>query len=259
MPNERLRSSIIAANLSIIDLATHVGVDPKTVERWVTKARIPHRTHRWATASLLNTDEAYLWPDVLDDVRIRSASEAEFLHLYPHRGALPPSLLPTLFERATDAIEVLVYSGLFLPDSYPDLAGMLMVKASTGTKVRILAGDPDSAAVARRGDEEGIGDGLAARIRLSLGYLALALEIPGVDIRLHATTLYASVYRLDEDMLVNIHTYGAPAAHNPVIHLRRVPGGRLFGHYLASFDRVWATANPVHHNHAVGREHRKVP
>jgi hypothetical protein len=33
MPNERLRSSIIAANLSIIDLAAHVGVDPKTVER----------------------------------------------------------------------------------------------------------------------------------------------------------------------------------------------------------------------------------
>jgi hypothetical protein len=32
-------------------------------------------------------------------------------------------------------------------------------------------------------------------------------------------------------MLVNAHVYGAPAAHSPVLHLRRLPGGRLFDHY----------------------------
>jgi hypothetical protein len=47
----------------------------------------------------------------------------------------------------------------------------------------------------------------------------------------------------DDDMLVNAHVYGAPAAHSPVLHLRRLPGGRLFDHYQASFERVWEQAS----------------
>jgi hypothetical protein len=45
--------------------------------------------------------------------------------------------------------------------------------------------------------------------------------------------------------LVNAHAYGAPAAQSPVLHLRQLPGGRLFEHYLASFDRVWELAKPA--------------
>jgi hypothetical protein len=45
-------------------------------------------------------------------------------------------------------------------------------------------------------------------------------------------------------MLINAHVYGAPAAHSPVLHLRRLPGGRLFDHYQASFERVWNQASP---------------
>jgi hypothetical protein len=43
---------------------------------------------------------------------------------------------------------------------------------------------------------------------------------------------------LDDDLLVNAHVYGAPAAHSPVLHLRRLSGGQLFDHYQASFERV---------------------
>src|SRR5262245_34111049 len=107
MPNERLRSSIATANLSVLDVASHIGVDPKTVERWITKARVPHRTHRWSTAKLLGADEAYLWPETVDDLRAKSASEAEFLQLYPHRGSVPASLWETLLDRAMDCIDVL--------------------------------------------------------------------------------------------------------------------------------------------------------
>jgi hypothetical protein len=69
--------------------------------------------------------------------------------------------------------------------------------------------------------------------------------VPGVELRLHDTTLYASIYRSDETLLANVHAFGAPAAQNPVLHLRRVPGGRVVDHYLTSFDRVWAGAKPV--------------
>jgi hypothetical protein len=67
--NERLRSRITGARLIITEVAAQVGVDPKTVERWIVLGRIPHRSHRWATASLLDTDEAYLWPELADERR----------------------------------------------------------------------------------------------------------------------------------------------------------------------------------------------
>jgi Domain of unknown function (DUF5919) len=241
--NERLRSRITGARLTIAEVAAQVGVDPKTVERWIVLGRIPHRSHRWATASLLGTDEAYLWPELADDRRTQAASTSELVTLYPNRGAVPGALWRSLLEAATDRIDVLVYAGLFLPDGYPEIAKLLVTKAEQGTRVRLTLGDPDSEAVHRRGEEERIGDGLAARVRLGLMYLRGAIGAPGVELRFHATTLYNSIYRFDDDMLVNAHVYGAPAAHSPVLHLRRLPGGRLFDYYQASFERVWEQAS----------------
>jgi hypothetical protein len=243
--NERLRSCITGARLTIPDVAAQVGVDPKTVERWIVLGRVPHRSHRWATASLLGTDEAYLWPEIADNRRTQAASAAELVTLYGNRGAVPGALWRSLLEAAAGNIDVLVFSGLFLPDGYPEVAKLLAAKAEQGVNVRLALGDPDSEAVRRRGDEEGIGDGLAARVRLSLLYLREAVGAPGVELRFHATTLYNSIYRFDDDMLVNAHVYGSPAAHSPVLHLRRLPGGRLFDHYQASFERVWEQANAV--------------
>jgi hypothetical protein len=241
--NERLRSCITGARLTIAEVAAQVGVDPKTVERWIVLGRVPHRSHRWATASLLGTDEAYLWPDLADERRTQAASTSELVTLYPNRGAVPGALWRSLLEAATDRIDVLVYAGLFLPDGYPEIAKLLASKAEQGTKVRLTLGDPDSEAVRLRGEEERIGDGLAARVRLGLMYLRDAIGAPGVELRFHATTLYNSIYRFDDDMLVNAHVYGAPAAHSPVLHLRRLPGGQLVDHYQASFERVWEQAS----------------
>jgi transcriptional regulator with XRE-family HTH domain len=240
--NERLRGCMVAAQLTILDVAAKVGVDPKTVERWITTDRIPHRTHRWATASLLKTDETYLWPETVSQKQARSASDAELLALYPDRGAVPTQLWHRLIDLATEGIDILVFAGLFLPDGNPRLAKVLASKAETGTRIRLALGDPDCDAVRLRGAEERIGDGLAARIRLSLAYLEEACAAPGVELRLHTTTLYNSVYRFDDDLLVNTHAYGAPAAQSPVMHLRRLPGGRLFDHYRSSFERVWELA-----------------
>jgi Domain of unknown function (DUF5919) len=173
----------------------------------------------------------------------RRASTSELVTLYPNGGAVPGPLWRSLLEATSDRIDVLVFAGLFLPDGYPEIAKLLASKAEQGTTVRLILGDPDSDAVRRRGEEERIGDGLAARVRLGLMYLRDAIGAPGVELRFHATTLYNSIYRFDDDMLVNAHVYGAPAAHSPVLHLRRLPGGQLFDHYQASFERVWEQAS----------------
>jgi len=95
-----------------------------------------------------------------------------------------------------------------------------------------------------RDREEGIGGTLAAKIRSALTYYRPLADMEGCEVRLHSTTLYASLFRYDDEILVNPHAYGEPASANPTLHLRRIDGGTVAGHYLASFERVWATAMP---------------
>ena len=53
MPNERLRALLLERGQTPDKLADAVSVDPKTVERWVTKGRTPYRAHRYAVAAFL--------------------------------------------------------------------------------------------------------------------------------------------------------------------------------------------------------------
>ena len=78
-----------------------------------------------------------------------------------------------------------------------------------------------------------------------MSYVQPAFEASGLEVRLHDTTLYNSIFRFDDDVLVNTHAYGAVAAKSPVLHVRRIAGGRLFAHYMESFERVWDEASPL--------------
>ena len=62
---------------------------------------------------------------------------------------------------------------------------------------------------------------------------------PNTAFRTHSTTLYNSIYRADDEMLVNTHVYGLPGHMTPLMHLRRVPGAELFAAYAESYERVW--------------------
>jgi hypothetical protein len=109
-------------------------------------------------------------------------------------------------------------------------------------RVRLLLGDPDGVSLAARDAEVRIGGGVAGRVQAVLAYYR---PLAGVaEIRLHDTPLYNSIYRFDDDMLVNTHVYGILAAYTPTVHLRRVDGA-YFGTYLESFERVWASARPA--------------
>ena len=64
MPNERLRATLLERGLTPSALGEELGVDHKTVERWIA-GRVPYRKYRYDVASRLGVDEAYLWPDAL--------------------------------------------------------------------------------------------------------------------------------------------------------------------------------------------------
>lgn len=242
MVNERLRARIAARGWQPCDLAERVQVDPKTVERWIHDGRLPHRTTRWSVAHALGVDELSLWPEVADQPRAKAASQAELVVLYPDRGSVPAALWTSMIREARETITLLVYAGLFWFDSHAELCDLLVARAESGVQVRLALGDPDSPAIAARGVEEGID--MAARTRLTLGLINPIVGRSGIDVRLHTTTLYASLYRADDVMLANTHVLGQPALHSPVLHLNRIPGAQMFDRYAASFERAWGTARP---------------
>ncbi|MGQ0466901.1 MAG: helix-turn-helix domain-containing protein [Sporichthyaceae bacterium] len=240
--NARLRDALLCCDLTTAEVAAKLGVDRKTVERWVGLGRIPYPQSRRQLSVLLGRSEAYLWPEALTPGQQTSALEAELVRVYPHRASVPGELWQQLLASAAERVEILVYAGIWLPDQNPRLADLLNRKARDGVEVRILLGDPDSSDVARRGAEEGIGDAMAGKVRNVLVHYAALAGAPNVEVRLHSTTLYTSIYRFDDHLLANSHVFGFPAAHAPVLHVRRLPTGSLFETYSDSFDKVWATA-----------------
>lgn len=238
--NDTLRRALSDARLDEVEVSSALGVDPKTVQRWL-MGRVPQRRHRWGLADLVSRHESELWPDLTGG---QSGSCPEIRGTYPHRGAVPRELWHGLFSTATRDIGILVYSGLFLAE---DVATQrtLAERARSGVSVRILLGDPDSRSIADRGDEEGIGDAIAAKVRNTIVLYRPLLAVDGVQIRLHDTILYNSIYRADDDLLVNAHVLGVAAAYAPVLHLRQTSPGDLVSTYLDSFERVWAGARPM--------------
>ena len=245
MANDRLREALARSDLTTADLAVKLEVDPKTIERWVTRGRNPRERHRQRLAELLCESEGYLWPTALSPIRRSQAAESEIVHVYPHRASVPADVWRRLIGEAEQNIDLLMYSGMFLIDENPMLTSMLQQRADAGVRVRILLGDPASDGVRDRGSEEGIDDALAAKIRSVMVRYRELNGVAGIEVRLHGTTLYNSIYRFDDQMLINSHVYGFPAAHAPVLHLRRLNAGILFETYAESYKQVWTAAKPA--------------
>ena len=240
--NEPLRRALLQARLRENDVAARLGVDPKTVRRWL-NGRVPYPHNRSAIADLVGADEGDLWPDAGGPLAARTRPD-ELGTVYPHRWAVPRETWTRLFNSAEQEIGILAYSALFLSEDAGILRN-LADKGRAGITVRIALGDPDGPNVAQRGDEEGIGDAMPAKIRNALMLYRPLTTIQNIEIRLHRTVLYNSIYRADDQLLVNQHTYGLPAAQAPVFCLRNNGGCEMGDLYLASFERVWACAAPL--------------
>ncbi|MGP3775210.1 XRE family transcriptional regulator [Streptomyces sp. SDT5-1] len=225
-------------------LAERVGIDPKSVERWVNLGRVPRRATAHKAAETLGEDVHALWPS-LRQARTARAVSPELVALYERRADLPVSAFIDLIAAARTGVDILVYAGVFLHEAYPGLNDLLRQVAGSGGQVRIAVGDADSENVRARGLEEKFGHGIESRCQLALMHYMPLIGVPGISLRTHSTTLYNSLYRVDDQMLVNAHVWGVNAYGAPVWHLRRAEGGTMFDTYAESFDAVWATGTPV--------------
>ena len=244
MSNERLRSALLAQGLTVADLADAIEVNPKTVERWITQGKVPYRRHQYATAALLKVDVTTLWDDSRAVESATDLSKAEIVTVYPHRHTVPAGLWREMYARAERRIDVLVYAGLWLSED-PLFHDLLKAKVERGVQIRLLLGDPGCEAVRQRGMDEGHGI-MDGKIRNALhNYRPLFTTHPDIDFRLHDSPLYNSLFRSDDEILVNAHVYGIGAYMAPVLHLRRLPGGGLFDTYANSIERTWTGARQV--------------
>ncbi|MFF8384896.1 helix-turn-helix domain-containing protein [Streptomyces kanasensis] len=244
MSNERLRTVMEAGGWTHAAFAGVTGVDPKSVERWVNLGRTPRRATALAAAEALGEDVHALWP-ALRQARAARAVSPELVALYGQRADLPVSVFVDLLSQARQRIDVLVYAAVFLHEAYPRLNDLLRERADEGCTIRIAVGDADDPNVQQRGREEKFGHGIESRCRLALLHYRPLADVPGIELRTHGTTLYNSLYRADDQMLVNAHVWGVNAYGAPVWHLRRHGDGGMFDTYAGSFDAVWETARPV--------------
>ena len=176
--------------------------------------------------------------------RSSAVLESEVVAVYPHRPEVPRDMWERLFSSAGREVGVLACSGLFLSED-AKVQQIFKAKAGNGVRVRILPGDPDSQAVADRGDDEGAGDAMAARGRNALALYRPRRAVEGVEFRLHRTVLDSSVYLADGQVLVSTHIHGVAAAQAPVWHLRKLAGGALTSLYPGGFERVGESATPA--------------
>jgi hypothetical protein len=244
MANERLRKAMATSHKSVQDLSEAAGVNEKTVQRWIA-GRVPHARHRWSVASLLGEDERFLWPAAEGKLEPGTASTAEVVAAYAHRADVPPERWWSLMVDAKRQIDLLAYATQFLPEAHPRLFDLLRGKAAADCRIRIALVDPDCRQVAERDAEERMKGSLVSRVRMSTSYFRELVGCEGVELRQHATPLYNSLFRFDDEMFVTPHLYSTTGYRAPLLHLRRLGADGAFDSFAGHFEGVWASAKPV--------------
>ncbi|MRH90007.1 XRE family transcriptional regulator [Nocardia sp. SYP-A9097] len=240
----RLESAMLRAQLDSVALAAAVGVDVKTVNRWLT-GRVPHRRTRVEVARVLSESEDVLWPQTRPDLVAGAPATAEVLAAYAHRAEIPTDVWTSLLLKANETIDIVGYAYPFVFELMPDAADIVAAKCRNGVRVRLGFADPDCAHVLERDTLEQMGGTLPGRIRNALSMLGPLTEAPGCMIGLHSTHLYNSVFRFDDEMVVTPYLIRARGYQHPALHLRRLSKHGIFASFADQVEQIWGTVTPL--------------
>ncbi|WP_242623937.1 hypothetical protein [Micromonospora kangleipakensis] len=231
--NERLRETLLSLNESPADFAGKLGVDPKTVERWIGNAnRHPHPRTAYLAARLLDVDVTYLWPSIHGNRTSKISGSDELTACWPGRAAVPHDLWPRLLTEAQRRITIMGDFGL--PDLIPNLPRLLADKTARRIQVRIIITDPHTAT-----------NPIDTARALAAEATYLPLTDHGVNVARYPGNLATTILWVDDDLIVRTGIDGCPAAFAPIIHLRALPNGPLSRLYLTSLDTITETAIPA--------------
>ncbi|MDE0545929.1 helix-turn-helix domain-containing protein [Microbacterium sp. C7(2022)] len=241
---KRLAEQMQQRHINIRDLAARAGCDERTIQRALNGETTPQLRVAEAIAAVLECEPDDLWPRAGAGASLNGALT---VRLFPSRAQVPVDVWRDALAAAASRIDICVYGGTFLFDNVHGFLRLVRDAASRGVQVRIAVGDPGSSAVHQRGLEEGIGDSLAGRCRLTLSRLAPIHDLEGVQIRTHSTPLYVSMFFIDDTLYANHHILGSPAGDNPVIEIPRDLDPEVWESYTNSFEQIWVGAHPAHY------------
>lgn len=249
VPNELLKAKLRECGLSPSQLARRVGVELKTVRRWLANAYASVREdNARQAATALDCTPHDLWPTKFapEPATARPDTPVPFSPTtYASRTQVPIAAWQDHFTGAQTSIDILVFAATFLFDTLDGFTTTLTESAGRGVQVRFLVGDPHGDNMTLRGEEEGIGESVKARSHNSVELLRPYTTTPGFAVRTHETTLYSSIFRVDNDVIINFHIYGSPGRDNPVMIFSRQQEPRLWATFERAFTRVWDDAQPL--------------
>lgn len=249
--NQRLADAIRSSGRSLEDLAADVGAHPKSLERWISSGRLPHLASRQHLATLLGVPMPVLWPESSG----AAYGISELVGIYPTRNELSPSTVASLLDDATAHVDVLAYSAMWLWDTVPRFRERL-AREDRGRRGRAnlpRRSEKRCGAHSGRGGRIGgrHGESLQDRDRLREGRPGRQRWRPTSPRRRPASSASverrctASIFRFDDELLVNTHFWGNAASDSPLLHLRCGDDRGIAANALRSFDRVWDQARPL--------------
>jgi transcriptional regulator with XRE-family HTH domain len=242
--NQPLMQALTRANMTEAQLARAVGVDPKTIGRWITDpTRVPHARHRAAASRALDEEETVLWPSVQQ--LVKSGADRELVQMYPYRSAAPASLWRQLIHSAETELTFAGYTNYFLWLEHANLGALLRKKAEAGCRIRFILGDPASPVTRQRELEEDVPLTLSTRIAVTISELQRLRDVPQIEARLETGHAHLSVFRFDQDMIVTPLLPGRIGHDAPMMHLRRAQTDGVFDRFAGHTEDLWARGRDV--------------
>jgi transcriptional regulator with XRE-family HTH domain len=240
-PNMRLKRQMTKAGYSILRLHNESGVSERTIGRYLSgESANPRRGEAETVAGVLGCSVGDLWPELE-----LAGHDIIPVGVFPSRADIPVDFWRRFFNEAKERIDLCVFGGTFLYDALPGFNRMVREAADRGVTVRFAVGDPGSSAVHQRGIEEGIGDSLASRCRMTLNRVEPIAGHDNVEIRTHGMPLYVSMFRADDLLIANHHILGSPASNNPALVFCRDDAAELWELYQTSYEHIWSKSRPV--------------
>jgi lambda repressor-like predicted transcriptional regulator len=242
MANEPLVAAMRARSLSERQLAERVGVDWRTVQRWVSDPlRTPQPRIRVKVAAELQVSEADVWPNVRHMVKV--GADKEVVTVYPSHSAVPASVWQHLVADAQHEIVFCETVSYWYWYDVPDLTRILREKAESGCRVRVMIGVVDDELI--RADEAAtdIPLTLSSRIEQTRHLLEPLRDV--VQVRQTNAGWGRSVYRGGNDVLTHLWLHGQLGIDFPALHLRRRQAGGVFDQLVRHTEAVWEAGTPA--------------
>lgn len=237
--NSALEHHLLEAGRTPARLAEELGIDEKTVQRWLAGRCRPSPRHQYAVATALGVDRRDLWPD---PVAVQGDHGNDLVTLYDSRLDIPNRLWGELTAVPGD-VEILATDLRWFLENHPVLGAEMNCHALKGARIHLSLLDPDSS------DTTSTPEVLetTAAVRRTLTFLDPMLDIDRAinsQIRLHGGNPL-TIYRFGSEMLVHHTLPGLPDSLAPAWHLRRTTEGGPFDRYLVHLRHVWTRSSPV--------------